>query len=48
MNFFPIKESLADLNKASFIAAGLKAKKLLQSGWTTELQDQFKSISNRI
>lgn len=36
------------VNKASFVQAGLKVKKLLADEWTTELQDRFKSIVGRL
>ena len=40
--------SRVKVNKANFIAAGLKAKKALGEQWTDELQEKFKELTGRL
>ena len=42
------EEDISSIEKASFVAAGLRTKKSLGSSWTQELQDKFKSIMNKL
>lgn len=39
---------IENLNRINFAQAGLKAKKQLGEAWSAELQDRFKSITNRL
>eukprot|EP01037_Dinobryon_pediforme_P022638 gene22638-23854_t len=42
------EQKTEDLDKASFIAAGLKVKKQLKAEWTDVHQEKFKAISAKI
>jgi len=42
------QQKLDHVDKASFVAAGMKAKKLLQGSWSDSLQEKFKEITAKI
>mmetsp|Transcript_9826 Transcript_9826/g.13492 ORF Transcript_9826/g.13492 Transcript_9826/m.13492 type:complete len:105 (+) Transcript_9826:242-556(+) len=42
------EQKLDYVDKASFVAAGMKAKKLLQGSWSDALQDKFKEITAKL
>lgn len=42
------EQKLDKLNKVNFISAGLKAKKNIGGGWSSEHQERFKKITNSL